>query len=103
MNMELTTSSSSSSSSAAVELPPLVSASGAHEQQLQQPNVPTTTTTTTTGGHVSQFTPEQEEEMKLRSKYPNPQKQGGSNFVQKLLHKGVSKFGRCKDYTHLTL
>ena len=36
------------------------------------------------------LTPEQEEELKLRSKYPNPQKPGGSAFIQKMLHKGVS-------------
>ena len=36
------------------------------------------------------LTPEQEEEIKLRSKYPNPQKPGGSAFIQKMLHKGVS-------------
>ena len=36
------------------------------------------------------LTPEQEEEIKLRSKYPNPQKPGGSAFIQKMLHKGVN-------------
>ena len=38
----------------------------------------------------NKLTPEQEEELKLRSKYPNPQKPGGSSFIQKMLHKGVS-------------
>ena len=36
------------------------------------------------------LTIEQEQEQKLRSKYPNPPKQGGSAFIQKMLHKGVS-------------
>jgi hypothetical protein len=36
------------------------------------------------------LTPEQEEEIKLRSKYPNPNRPPCSSvFVQKLLHKGV--------------
>ncbi len=35
------------------------------------------------------LTAEQEEEMKLRAKYPNPQKSGGSTFVQRMLQKGV--------------
>ena len=38
----------------------------------------------------AKLTLEQEEEMKLRMKYPNPQKPGGSAFIQKMLHKGVS-------------
>lgn len=38
----------------------------------------------------STMTPEQQEEMKLRMKYPNPHKPGGSTFIQKMLHKGVS-------------
>jgi hypothetical protein len=38
------------------------------------------------------LTPEQEEEMKFKSKYPNSQKPGGSAFIQKMLHKGVSLF-----------
>ena len=36
------------------------------------------------------LTPEQEEELKFKSKYPNSQKSGGSAFIQKMLHKGVS-------------
>jgi hypothetical protein len=36
------------------------------------------------------LTPEQEEELKFKSKYPNSQKPGGSAFIQKMLHKGVS-------------
>jgi hypothetical protein len=37
------------------------------------------------------LTPEQEEEIKLRSKYPNPNRPPcGSALVQKLLNKGVS-------------
>lgn len=35
------------------------------------------------------LTIEQEQEQKLRSKYPNPQKPGGSAFIHKMLHKGV--------------
>lgn len=35
------------------------------------------------------LTPEQEQELKLRSKYPNPQKPAGSSFIQKMLNKGV--------------
>lgn len=43
------------------------------------------------GGEESTvLTPEQEEERKLRLKYPNPQKPGGSTFIQKMLHKGVN-------------
>lgn len=38
----------------------------------------------------SSMTPEQQEEMKLRMKYPNPNKPGGSTFIQKMLHRGVS-------------
>jgi len=38
------------------------------------------------------LTIEQEEERKLKMKYPNPQKPGGSAFIQKMLHKGVSRF-----------
>ena len=36
------------------------------------------------------LTIEQEQEQKLKSKYPNPQKPGGSAFIHKMLHKGVS-------------
>ena len=39
---------------------------------------------------TQKLTIEQEEEKKLRIKYPNPQKPGGSAFIQKMLHKGVS-------------
>lgn len=35
------------------------------------------------------LTPEQEEEIKFKSKYPNSQKPGGSAFIQKMLHRGV--------------
>ncbi len=38
------------------------------------------------------LTIEQEEERKLKMKYPNPQKPGGSAFIQKMLHKGVNFF-----------
>lgn len=52
-----------------------------HEQNNRQQQV--------VGNGNSGMTPEQEEEMKLRMKYPNPQKPGGSTFIQKMLHKGV--------------
>jgi len=42
------------------------------------------------------LTPEQEEELKLRSKYPN--KPGGSAFIQKMLHKGHKKYFDSGDY-----
>ncbi|RNA17024.1 hypothetical protein BpHYR1_005390 [Brachionus plicatilis] len=48
------------------------------QQQQQTPNTA-----------AVNLTPEQEQEIKLRSKYPNPQKPGASNFIQKMLHKGV--------------
>lgn len=35
------------------------------------------------------LTPEQEEELKFKSKYPQSQKPGGSAFIQKMLHRGV--------------
>lgn len=41
---------------------------------------------------TSSLTPEQQEEMKLRMKYPNPHKPGGSTFIQKMLHRGVSLY-----------
>jgi hypothetical protein len=44
------------------------------------------------------LTIEQEEERKLRSKYPNPQKPGGSAFIQKMLHKGSKKYFDSGDY-----
>ena len=44
------------------------------------------------------LTPEQEEEMKLRIKYPNQQKTGGSAFIQKMLHKGNKKYFDSGDY-----
>lgn len=50
------------------------------------------------GTEVPKLTPEQEEEVKLRNKYPNPQKPGGSAFVQKLLHKGNKKYFDSGDY-----
>ncbi|CAF0825782.1 unnamed protein product [Brachionus calyciflorus] len=43
-------------------------------------------------------TPEQEEELKLRSKYPNAQKPGASAFIQKMLHKGNKKYFDSGDY-----
>lgn len=44
------------------------------------------------------LTIEQEQEQKLRSKYPNPQKPGGSAFIQKMLHKGSKKYFDSGDY-----
>lgn len=46
----------------------------------------------------TKLTLEQEEEMKLRMKYPNPQKPGGSAFIQKMLHKGSKKYFDSGDY-----
>ena len=58
------------------------------------PPPPTTTTATTTSSDqplsAVKLTLEQEEELKLKQKYPNPNKPAGSAFLQKLLHKGVS-------------
>lgn len=47
---------------------------------------------------VQKLTIEQEQEQKLRSKYPNPQKSGGSAFIQKMLHKGNKKYFDSGDY-----
>lgn len=67
----------------------------------------TSTTTTTNEIQMAQqitdtfgMTPEQEEEIKLRSKYPNPQKPGGSTFIQKMLYKGVCYFNLIKCIIH---
>jgi hypothetical protein len=66
------------------------------EQQQQHINndanlgVPTT--------EQAKLTPEQEEEIKLRIKYPNPQKPGGSAFIQKMLHRGSKKYFDSGDY-----
>jgi len=46
----------------------------------------------------TKLTPEQEEEIKLRAKYPLPQKPGGSSFMQKMLHKGSKKYFDSGDY-----
>jgi len=46
----------------------------------------------------AKLTPEQEEEIKLRIKYPNPQKPGGSAFIQKMLHRGSKKYFDSGDY-----
>lgn len=51
-----------------------------------------------TEAHVQKLTIEQEEEKKLRTKYPNPQKLGGSTFMQKMLHKGNKKYFDSGDY-----
>jgi hypothetical protein len=59
------------------------------ESVQQQPQLANVTNNSNTNNIATKLTPEQEEEQKLRSKYPNPQKPGGSAFVQKLLHKGV--------------
>jgi hypothetical protein len=62
-------------------------------QQQHQSSV-TTSVLDTNAQQLQQqpkLTPEQEEEIKLRSKYPNPNRPPcGSALVQKLLHKGVS-------------
>lgn len=51
------------------------------------------TSTPTTNENVPKvLTPEQEEELKLRSKYPTQAKSGTSSFIQKMLHRGVSIF-----------
>jgi len=47
---------------------------------------------------TSSLTPEQQEEMKLRMKYPNPHKPGGSTFIQKMLHRGNKKYFDSGDY-----
>lgn len=47
---------------------------------------------------AQKLTIEQEEEKKLRIKYPNPQKPGGSAFIQKMLHKGSKKYFDSGDY-----
>ena len=44
---------------------------------------------TSQASNAQKLTIEQEEERKLKMKYPNPQKPGGSAFIQKMLHKGV--------------
>lgn len=44
------------------------------------------------------LTIEQEQEQKLKSKYPNPQKPGGSAFIHKMLHKGSKKYFDSGDY-----
>lgn len=46
----------------------------------------------------NKLTIEQEEERKLKMKYPNPQKPGGSAFIQKMLHKGSKKYFDSGDY-----
>lgn len=48
--------------------------------------------------HSAILTPEQEEEIKLRVKYPNPSKPGGSAFIQKILNKGHKKYFDSGDY-----
>lgn len=68
-----------------------------HQQQQQshhnqQSNIHMSHLNTPNTTNKDKLTPEQEEEMKLRSKYPNPQKPGGSSFIQKMLHKGVIIF-----------
>ena len=61
-----------------------------HQQQQQQQNQQQQLIDTSiTPICPTKLTPEQEQEIKLRSKYPNPQKPGASNFIQKMLHKGV--------------
>lgn len=47
---------------------------------------------------TQKLTIEQEEERKLKMKYPNPQKPGGSAFIQKMLHKGSKKYFDSGDY-----
>ena len=61
-------------------------------QQQNQQNMPLVGNDQQQQGQQApvKLTPEQEEEIKLRSKYPNPQKPGGSAFIQKMLHKGVN-------------
>ena len=49
------------------------------------------------------LTIEQEQEQKLRSKYPNPQKPGGSAFIHKMLHKGVRAFKTTRTITTKSL
>lgn len=46
----------------------------------------------------AKLTPEQQQEIQLRIKYPNPQKPGGSAFIQKMLHKGSKKYFDSGDY-----
>lgn len=75
LEMDLTSSSSSQSSE-------FVTANNMPEASSVETHNEQTAATT-------KLTPEQEEEMKLRSKYPNPQKPGGSTFIQKMLHRGV--------------
>lgn len=86
--MDSTSSSSPSASSSDVVV------EQQEQQQQHQPESPMlvqslseTSTSATMTPHT--LTPEQEEEMKLRSKYPNPQKHSGSTFIQKMLNKGV--------------
>lgn len=59
-------------------------------EQQQQPSQ-------VVGGETN-MTPEQQEEMKLRMKYPNPHKPGGSTFIQKMLHRGNKKYFDSGDY-----
>ena len=71
-------------------------------------NTPTTTTVNANQDNLSIqqsnehanniLTPEQEEEIKLRQKYPNPSKPGGSAFIQKILNKGHKKYFDSGDY-----
>ncbi len=41
-------------------------------------------------GFANDLMPEHEEELKLKAKYPNTNKPGGSQFILKMLTKGVS-------------
>ncbi len=44
------------------------------------------------------LTPEQEQERQLKDKYPNPQRPGGSAFIQKILNRGNKKYFDSGDY-----
>jgi hypothetical protein len=77
--------------------------------------IASTTTTTTTPNQVNvsimnvgmsqqqqqqqpSLTPEQEQERQLKDKYPNPQRPGGSAFIQKILNRGNKKYFDSGDY-----
>ena len=50
------------------------------------------------GASHAALTPEQEQERQLKDKYPNPQRPGGSAFIQKILNRGSKKYFDSGDY-----
>lgn len=83
--------------STGMSLPPLLPAP-TNPNQVNLNIVNSTNASNNNNTTTAVLTPEQEQEKQLKVKYPNPQRPGGSAFIQKILNRGNKKYFDSGDY-----